>query len=521
MAAVTQLIGAWTYRVLSFHSTPEHWWRFNYSDAADSVLDFGGTGGIDCLDKGSGGVIETSVPLDYENARGLNCDATRYKGAEATGDSPNISSGTVCTIFKINASSPSSDMYLLSCGSATTTGIHFYISSAKKLRCRIVNGAGTNEIEYEGSTTLSEGVEYCVHWSQPADGTGIDIYVNGVAETVSITTAAVGGVDEDTWFDYIYAIGSPEQETFLGEVCSEAGNVFDGVLNEIYVSANVITTDQVSDEHEVFETDPVYTAMMAPGSLDYWFRAHPQSTGDTAQDYTDPDSTTNELGYRAISGSFNATFRNEANPSKTGWGMLLNGQGGMYDEITSDRLSGSQQTFVAAFRTDGSTSNTLWLWGSFRGFDTDYNRLGIAGSGAGYYAAQSDSSDDDNWQGGSGLNDDAFHTLIVVMPADAITDPVMYVDGVAVSVSHSGSNVAYNYGPSSYVEDLALGYRGGVNSNPTSGVVWYDVAIFDKALSASEAADIHNAMAGIDTTPNGDFSSKPQRRSNRRRFFAF
>lgn len=249
-----------------------------------------------------------------------------------------------------------------------------------------------------------------------------------------------------------------------------------------------------------------------------WWRFSDASGGVT----NEGSDAAGDLSEYSVSGTFNGTYRYEANPAGDGWGILLNGQGGLRSTGLTDDFDEVRGTYFIMFRSQGTVTNPTWLFGSFRSFDIDYNRLGINGNGRGSYRVQDAGGDDISWAGpvDQDLLDGAVHTLAVTNGSGPTDVPKIYVDGAEVSADwvFSGSNVDYDHWPGvDYIEDWAVGYRGGVNTSPVGGIVIYEALAYDEAtpLTDQDIEDIHIALGGSQPNP---FGTKSIRRTNRRIF---
>lgn len=217
-------------------------------------------------------------------------------------------------------------------------------------------------------------------------------------------------------------------------------------------------------------------------------------------------------------GAFTWDYQYETAPDGVSSSMRANGSGGLYGSPTG--LSSAQGTVILHARKEAGGSLGRFIAGFWDGFDVDYVDVGLdfGGSGEFVVSVQDAGTDDESW-----ITDDGFdgedllpHTYAIVNPADSISDYTVYIDGVAKTVVHSAEDgVDNNHWWDDFLEEWAVGYRGGVDTGPKSGWIYYDLLAFESALTAEQILDVHRALGGGTV-----FSTKTIRRRNRRLFSA-
>jgi len=212
--------------------------------------------------------------------------------------------------------------------------------------------------------------------------------------------------------------------------------------------------------------------------------------------------------------TFTMEYQYEANPAGDGYGMLLNGGGQL--EAAGLGLS-NKGTFVCVFRRIGTVNYPTFWAGFYFGFDSRYIHFGVSNAdGTVRWQVQDSGANDEYWDTDvGGFNDLNAHSVIVVPGADTTTSPTIYMDGVAVPVTHTSGDdgVNDNYWWDSFATSACIGGRGGVNDRSIENVVMYEMLTYDFKVDATQALQIHNALI-----PGSVFRTKSQRRRNRRLF---
>ncbi len=215
------------------------------------------------------------------------------------------------------------------------------------------------------------------------------------------------------------------------------------------------------------------------------------------------------------SGSFNGTYRFDANPFGDGFGIRFNGQGGF--QATSTGLSTARGTMFVVFRSVGNPGTAQFQFGFRAGNDIDYCHLSAHTDGSILYVIQDGSSDDEFFNGSSGNNDSAVHSMAVIPSASTTVEPDLFVDGSSISLAaHVEDNVPDNYWWDSFTEIINVGMRGAILDFEATNLVAYEMLLFDTVLSAQQISDVHDILTTAFVAP----LVKHQRRRGRRVFNA-
>ena len=475
---------------------------------------------------GSGGTGSQTGPTTYEADNGIDLEATRYWSSGY--GTQEISDATGAMLFSCRVNTGASGaLRLYSFGNS---------GGAYELYVRVNMGVGENRVQvgvgdgiavramlWESPVdSIAEDTDYLIIVSQPGDGTGVDIWINGAAQTISETVTGAGSSDD--WFDYIAPLSTIRH--MIGAGASSTPNQhFDGIIYRAALNMTVPTTQNVADLYAAWDTpQTVYDQIFPIAAPEHWYRFSDASGGVTDEGYA---GSLKDLSQIDDGGAANMTYQAEANPYGDGYGVKFNGQGG----FTSAHLgiSGSTGTMIGVFRTTGTHVGGGWLFGLWDSFDDDYIRFGPnTSNGYPIYSIQDGGADDEYWVDLTGaVDDDAVHSVAITKPASTTATPIMHVDGVnqTSGLTHSGDDNVDNdwwWDDSGFSEKVAVGVRGGVvNNTQAEEIVAYEFLIFNTALTDQEIADIHVILTNAGgVLPAITFSTKTIRRVGRRLFSA-
>lgn len=268
----------------------------------------------------------------------------------------------------------------------------------------------------------------------------------------------------------------------------------------------------------------------SPSGPRHWYRFSDVSGGVTDEGYASSSRDLAEHTSSALGSPFNWTYRAEANPRGDGFGMLANGQGGLLSAALGMTQAQAEGLMMIHFRftSPAGPASSAFMVGTFASFDKFYNRIATDGAGNIYYLIQDAGADDEIWRVNEtdytgNVVDNQNHTIAVAPASNPTGKPRIYIDGLRMSdaeLDHitGDDNVDNDLWWIDYGEALAVGYRGGVNKEPVTDTVYYDVLLWDEELTDANVADIHTALAGT-PAPTG-FSSKTVRRAMLRRLFS-
>lgn len=235
-----------------------------------------------------------------------------------------------------------------------------------------------------------------------------------------------------------------------------------------------------------------------------WFRFNAASGGipDEGQ-----DPVVNGLSEVNDGGAFNGTYRFETDPSGLGFGLKLNGTGGLGQTVqTGDNTFNvasitNGQTVIVLLRKLAGSTQTQFQIGAFTGSDSQYVSYNVNTTGSANVKVQDAVSDDEVYfvTGDATFNDNLAHSWCHRTTSSDVL-PKLYIDGVSQAVTHGGDDgVVGNYG----IEDSflpAVGFRGGVGSTRTTDMIYYEWLVFDESLSDADILTASQILIGIAPT---------------------
>lgn len=187
------------------------------------------------------GIIDAAVDSLRINAGIILSAPGHMVHGKATQSCTGHTEGTIILVFQTaSAGIATSGVFVVQ----NTTG-------ARKLEARVRGGAnddfffqmeeGSNNCQvFCADTTVNDGEPHIVVIRQKADGTGVEVFIDGTIDKVtSISTA--GTYTSDSWFEDVFGVLTSGDNTYVGSLYG-ASNKFDG-----YIGAVAATDVAISD----------------------------------------------------------------------------------------------------------------------------------------------------------------------------------------------------------------------------------------------------------------------------------
>jgi hypothetical protein len=498
--------------------SPERDYHFDEAAAA-TLLDHGSD--LEHMNDFGTGITVTDGPNVYENS------SVQAKNGNGTGyyrDLTEIThaTGSIILIFRMDSgyNTGTAQVACAQGNSGGAQGIWVGLNNGKPYM-NVQNGGGVNQASMTATNSIADTDWHILVVNQPGDAGGFKMYLDNVDITTTMSTIGTFGNDE--WFDTIAALGA--QRFNVLRYSDDSAGPFEGDVAQLVVQTHQVTAGERTAMTAALTTLEPYTSVTqsAASYPNIWWRFNPAS-GSIPNDPA-AEAVTATLDAHNAPDALNATYRFEASPTGESdeFGLRFNGAGGFNEGNQSDAItSAGPHTYVISFRSDGPipTNDGLYILNSFSGFDLAMHRIALENDGTVSVKMQNSSTQDEWWTAaGVDVLDDNVHTIIWVTAAADPGDPIVYVDGVAETLSgHVDDNVPDDYNLGDYDQDWAVGYRGGVNGNQADDLIVYDVIVYDGVPSAGEALTIHKALTG--TLGELTFSTKTIRRTGRRIYSA-
>jgi hypothetical protein len=497
--------------------SPERDYHFDEAATA-TLLDHGSD--LEHMNDFGGGHTVADGPNMYENA---NVQSKNGNGTGYYRDLTEIThaSGSIILVFRMDSgyNDATAQVACAQGNSGGAQGIWVGLNNGKPYM-NIQNGGGVNQASMTAADSITDTDWHILVVNQPGDAGGFKMYLDNVDITTSMSTLGTFGNDE--WFDTIAALGTQRFNVLI--YSNDSAGPFEGDVAQLVVQTHQVTADERTAMTAALTTLEPYSSITGTTASypNIWWRFNPAS-GSIPVDPA-ADAATATLDAHNAPDALNATYRFEASPTgeTDEYGLRFNGSGGFLETGASDAPGAGPHTYVISFRSDGAipTGDGLAILNSFAGVDTSMHRIALNDDGTVSVHIQNASTQKEFWNvTGVNVLDDAVHTIIWVTAASDPADPIVYVDGVAETLSgHVDDSVPDDYDLGDYSESWAVGYMGGQNGNQADDIVVYDVLLYDGAPSAGEALTIHKALTG--TLNELTFSTKTIRRTGRRIYSA-
>ena len=407
-----------------------------------SSLDFSGTGQYLSVADPSSGVLDIGDSTDFSITGWFNRDTF-------------ANDHTI--VAKRNSSATNTD-----------TGYIVWIdAAADKLNFTVGDGGGTAGDQY---TLASTSTFTATGWHQFTavwdDSLGMQLYIDGKLDnSTTSSTSSIGSLANAVAF----RIGAE----------SDAGNPFDGKIDDVRVYGYALSTDQVKKLYQTTSpTQPIDTSLVG-----HWTFDGPDIQGTTAIDrssygnngtITGTTKTIGKLG-QGLSLSYNSTD------------VINAGSASSLDDLTQKTLCawmyprsyGVSANDATIFNKDSSGGWSLILADDNGPTNALYFFQTTWSSVLGKWRTQANSITLNTWQ----------HICVTYDRSSASNDPVMYINGTPVSITeYSTPSGSYN---SEAANSLYIGNWDTSSTGSFDGIL-DDVRIYNRILSQTEITNLYN-----------------------------
>ena len=347
---------------------------------------------------------------------------------------------------------------------------------------------GTSDVISLG--TVYNGVKTIAFWAKPNSTTQPFIDLNGTV-TIDVTTGTVAAnnftsptiyVDgavtstfpDTNWHHIVITTGTGinASATNIGKIST---SYFGGTLDDIRFYSSALSSTQVTDLYRASSAKEVDNAnhreALTNGLVGYWtFDGRDIKWSDTGTEIKDISGNGNH-------GDASGLTTTSVTPGKLGQALSFNGSGDYVDAVTAIDSTGTKT--VSLWFKELGNEDTLFF--SSTGSTSDYIHIEFYNTDT-ISVETEDTYPSSKSRQVDGFNTGTWYHLVVTKTSSGVTG--IYVNGQSATTSNNGNFAPYGSTDITYI-----------GRNPSSGYFegsLDDVRIYNRALSATEVANLYN-----------------------------